>query len=900
MIIRSLSAVAVGLFISACGSSTIPEGMRGFYQGQQSTGNRFAPVISLNGASPLSLEVFGEYVELGAQAQSIRDGVINPTQIQISSNLNRNILGQYNVVYQVTDSAGRFGSTTRIVNVVDTTRPVIAVAEPELQFERRNSNCAYSPSLDGVTATDNYDQTIQSKIQIFVPNPINLCVSNSYPIVYEVADQSGNAAVEKQRTIVVRDTIAPTASFNTPNPSIANAQDQISFGLTLSEVSADGALVAADFEFVGTSAGCSINSILNSATVNPSVQVQGCSENGSLQLRLKANSITDAAGNGNIAVTSSSVTIDNVAPVVQFLSGAPTPNLANGSDLIIFPLSVSGAGSNQSINQNEVDLITTSGVNCSKSISGGNTEFPMVTVSQCSGNGTVRVRIAEGAIRDGVNQSSEVTSNAATIDNIAPTASFNTPNPSIANAQDQISFGLTLSEASADGALVAADFEFVGTSAGCSISAVVNNAITATVQVQGCSGNGSLQLRLKANSITDAAGNGNIAVTSLSVTIDNIAPAFTFTPATFLVDLCSTSIAYQTEGISVQDANSLGTFELQSDPVNRNMAATYQVSFSSTDLAGNVGTAARTVIVNPLMRGEGEYQFSFDVGVSTPAEFLTRFNSSANNISNVILCNDIDFQGSAQPARGTLDGKFDGQGFELSNLSITSSSLPSLVGIFISISSTGLVRNLKLSKIQIMDNSFENLFGGTIAGYSEGKIIKVSVTESSVFSDQVAGGLVGYNSSNSLIDRSSAAVAVIVSDTSDGTYAGGLTGANDGVISNSYREADDDEVQSIVESQYRGGITGRLGASGLIENSYSNAAGICYDQNFAGGIVGFSSGGSVVNSYFNSDRSPGDCSDLDEFGVVALDDEAMKQPSSFADFDPLIWELVEGFYPRLQ
>jgi len=381
--------------------------------------------------------------------------------------------------------------------------------------------------------------------------------------------------------------------------------------------------------------------------------------------------------------------------------------------------------------------------------------------------------------------------------------------------------------------------------------------------------------------------------------IDTQAPTFVFNPATVTVDLCSTSLAYRTEGISVQDANSSGNFQVLSDPVNLNVATTYLVSFRSTDLAGNVGVANRIVIVNPLVRGEGADQFSFGFGISQPAEFLIRFSTETENVSNVILCNDISFGSSPLSARAPLSGTFDGQGFELSNLSITSSSEPDFAGIFSSIKPSGLVRNLKIREVQIMDSSAQNDFGGVIAGVSEGRLSRVSVMESSVFSDVVAGGLVGQNAAHSLIERSSAAVLVRVSNSSNDTYAGGLAGANDGVIRNSYRAADSLQ-ESIINSRYRGGITGRLGASGVIESSYSNAADVCNDPRFAGGILGVSSNGSVVDSYFNSDRSSGDCSDANESGVFALNDDEMLQASSFVGFDPLIWDLLDGSYPKLR
>jgi len=216
MVTRLSHFIVVGLVMSACGTSSIPEGMRGVFDAQQSGGNRFLPVITLNGDSIVNLEVFSAYQEAGALAQSIRDGVIPSSQISISSNVNNQVLGKYSVLYRVTDSTGRSSSLSREVNVVDTTIPVITITQDStVTFEKLgygNSNSIpYMPSTAGVVATDNYDTQIQSKIQYDVLDSNGQEVSDdistaegNYFVTYNVQDQSGNPALPKLRTVQVR------------------------------------------------------------------------------------------------------------------------------------------------------------------------------------------------------------------------------------------------------------------------------------------------------------------------------------------------------------------------------------------------------------------------------------------------------------------------------------------------------------------------------------------------------------------------------------------------------------------------------------------------------------------------------------------------------------------------
>jgi hypothetical protein len=82
------------------------------------------PVVSLVGSNPLTFEAAASYTDPGATATDVENGMRTPS---ITSNtVVPNVPGTYAVTWSATDSVGATGSATRVVNVVDTTAPVVA------------------------------------------------------------------------------------------------------------------------------------------------------------------------------------------------------------------------------------------------------------------------------------------------------------------------------------------------------------------------------------------------------------------------------------------------------------------------------------------------------------------------------------------------------------------------------------------------------------------------------------------------------------------------------------------------------------------------------------------------------------------------------------------------------
>lgn len=82
-----------------------------------------APVITLNGDNPITIERGIEYVEYGATAIDNYDGPMR--YVNIINAPSGMKLGRFEVIYRAIDSSGNIGEVIRVVNVVDTIPPIV-------------------------------------------------------------------------------------------------------------------------------------------------------------------------------------------------------------------------------------------------------------------------------------------------------------------------------------------------------------------------------------------------------------------------------------------------------------------------------------------------------------------------------------------------------------------------------------------------------------------------------------------------------------------------------------------------------------------------------------------------------------------------------------------------------
>jgi surface protein len=179
-----------------------------------------APEITLIGENPQMIFQNQSYVELGATAVDNVDGDISDN-IEISSSVNTQVIGSYDVIYSINDTAGNSANVTRIVNVIeDTTAPVITLVGENPQTIFQNQNYAEL----GATAIDNIDGDISNNIEIL--SSVNTQVIGSYDVIYSVSDTAGNTA---NITRIV-DVIDDNPVYLDDNGITVKARDWASYG----------------------------------------------------------------------------------------------------------------------------------------------------------------------------------------------------------------------------------------------------------------------------------------------------------------------------------------------------------------------------------------------------------------------------------------------------------------------------------------------------------------------------------------------------------------------------------------------------------------------------------------------------------------------------------------------
>jgi hypothetical protein len=159
------------------------------------------PVISINGANPITVELGSTYSDAGA----IADG---GETVSLESNVDTAKVGSYTVTYSATDAAGNIGTATRIVNIIDTTKPIITI----IGDNPATAEFGLTYTDAGATASD-----LSGDVTVITSGSVNTNVIGSYSLTYSATDASGNTGTSS-RTIIVQDTTGPQITILGNNP----------------------------------------------------------------------------------------------------------------------------------------------------------------------------------------------------------------------------------------------------------------------------------------------------------------------------------------------------------------------------------------------------------------------------------------------------------------------------------------------------------------------------------------------------------------------------------------------------------------------------------------------------------------------------------------------------------
>jgi PKD repeat protein len=201
------------------------------------------PVIKLNGITPMNHEVKTTFNDPGVL---VTDNYwpTNTVVVNKKGSINTNVLGEYTIWYIATDPSGNKDSISRLVKVLDRTKPSIDLLNiHEVNLPR------WHEYVDApVALVDNYNTDDQMRSSLLVTNSLPKNAAGNhfgdgvglFSVRYTVTDLSGNVSAEAARTINVLEATGLNHVMNIdklmsvyPNPSsgllnmrLADAQSQ--------------------------------------------------------------------------------------------------------------------------------------------------------------------------------------------------------------------------------------------------------------------------------------------------------------------------------------------------------------------------------------------------------------------------------------------------------------------------------------------------------------------------------------------------------------------------------------------------------------------------------------------------------------------------------------------------
>jgi hypothetical protein len=246
------------------------------------------------------------------------------------------------------------------------------------------------------------------------------CSSGIYKLVILANSVTGvitGPAIAQSAADVVIDQTAPSVSLTSPpSPSTSSI---LRFDLLFSE-SISG-LTTADFTLNGES--CSTSQLTGSGS-NYSLQISNCTDTALVQLALKANAVSDLAGNNApVAQTSfANVQLDRIAPIGVWSAGEATTYLSPSFE-IVFPEVISGLTIADFTN---IGSATGCGISITENLVG--TKFTIAT-SNCE-NGTVQISMASNSYADSLGNAGPVSASVSrAVSKVAQPAQVQTQAP---------------------------------------------------------------------------------------------------------------------------------------------------------------------------------------------------------------------------------------------------------------------------------------------------------------------------------------------------------------------------------------------------------------------------------------------------------------------------------------
>jgi hypothetical protein len=194
------------------------------------------PTITILGDNPATVFQGDAYVDAGA---TVVDNVDDPADltIDVTNNVDTSMVGDYTVVYTVTDSDDNTSTATRNVTVASNTAPTITIAgdNPATVLQGEDYEDA------GATASDVEDGDLTNEMTTI--ENVDTSSPGNYTVVYRVTDSDSNTVSETRNVTVTADT-APQITILGDNPvTVTEGTAYTDAGATASDAE-DGDLTA--------------------------------------------------------------------------------------------------------------------------------------------------------------------------------------------------------------------------------------------------------------------------------------------------------------------------------------------------------------------------------------------------------------------------------------------------------------------------------------------------------------------------------------------------------------------------------------------------------------------------------------------------------------------------------
>lgn len=215
----------------------------------------------------------------------------------------------------------------------------------------------------------------------------------------------------------------PQVTFQSMTPSTTIGNSSTNFEFQLDYENAEYVNLQNSYLVISYtgSVTCPPLAINNGTSMNPTLTFSGCTGDGTVKILLNPGSSEDDSGNTDDGAASGTVTVDNTSPTVSV--GAPTPSTGDSTTTFSFPVTYSGADT-VSLSSGDITVNAT-GPSCDAPvIFNGSTLTPSVSLSNCTGNGSVGITVAANTSSDEAsnqNLSSSASTTVTVSNTICPT-----------------------------------------------------------------------------------------------------------------------------------------------------------------------------------------------------------------------------------------------------------------------------------------------------------------------------------------------------------------------------------------------------------------------------------------------------------------------------------------------